>query len=477
MTDTIVVVTPMTYWTVLNDPTLANVQVQFDGSLGPYVDPPVGKPGSNLANGIWLPGPTYAGPVTICPKPGPMPQIACIELNGKVTMTGFDIAMAPTTQYGIKVNTSGITINGNKVHQGDNKTIEGTAVFIRNVQDITVVGNEICFVGDGVDSLDCQNIVVDRNNFHDISSNGTFHASFKGLKVRKNTFTDFRLQPDSSHPDAIQWASTGDTGRSSDLEVSGNVITRGTGDPVQGPFGESVDNALVYGNALFGTMLNGISFSDSSNVEIEDNFGQGLPDMGIRIIIRGGSKDVVVKNNVFGAWGDYTEPAEGGNPALPNVNVVIDDSNKIIANATSPTDLGAMQAWLTQHGSDVPIPVPGPAPPVSPPAPPAPPPPVSPPPPAPPPPVNPLQATVDAQAAQIATDKVTITGLQAQIAALPTAATVASLNASIASLKAQLAAAQTSASTSQVKSLQTQLSVASAWIANVRKATAAKSTP
>jgi hypothetical protein len=171
-------------------------------------------------------------------------------------------------------------ITGNKIGQGDGKTFAGTGVWLRNIRDISVVDNELCFLGDGVDSLDCQNILVERNHFHDIASNATFHSSFKGLKVRKNVITDMRIQPDSSHPDAIQWASTGDTGRSSDLEVSGNVITRGTGDAVQGAFGESVDNALIYGNAMQGTMLNGISVSDSSNVEIRDNFGQGMTRLG-----------------------------------------------------------------------------------------------------------------------------------------------------------------------------------------------------
>jgi hypothetical protein len=97
-TDTVIVVTPSTYWTVLNDPTLANVQVQFDS--GVYAADP-----ASPAVGIWLPGPTYAGPVTIMPKPGAHPQIAAIGLGGKVTMTGFTIAMKPTTQYGITAGT------------------------------------------------------------------------------------------------------------------------------------------------------------------------------------------------------------------------------------------------------------------------------------------------------------------------------------------------------------------------------------
>ena len=61
-----------------------------------------------------------------------------------------------------------------------------------------------------------------------------------------------------AHPDAIQFYSYNGV-NSSDITVTDNLITRGTGNAVQGVFFENARDILVSGNAMLGTMTNGIS--------------------------------------------------------------------------------------------------------------------------------------------------------------------------------------------------------------------------
>ncbi len=85
------------------------------------------------------------------------------------------------------------------------------------------------------------------------------------------------------HPDAIQFLTTGTTAASHDINITGNLITRGTGDAVQGIFMRDEVGTLPYANVnidnnmLVGTGYNGITVLGGKTVAVTNNTLDSLP--------------------------------------------------------------------------------------------------------------------------------------------------------------------------------------------------------
>lgn len=370
-----------------------------------------------------LPVIQYAAPgITIQPAPGAsvkVPPLSIAAANVKVQ--GLEVLLAPATQYGVEINNSkNITLDGLRIHAADNQTLAGTGVFIRSSTNVTVTRSDVGWAGDGIDSLDTTGLTVTQNNLHDLNSNGTFHGGVIGALIDGNTIGNFHVTATSSHPDALQFSAG--TAPSSNVIATNNRVERGAGDLIQGFTGEDINGLVLASNAFLGVAGDGVMCARCNNAAIDYNLVQAYPDAGAPLLLRQASDNAAITNNqaavYVGVTSDPTQPTH-----------VTQFGNATPPTASGPGDYTVFNAWLAQKAAH-PIPAmpvalgtaptstgsSGST--------------------ATPPPVSlttqtvdPLQVTVDAQAAQLAADKTTISGLQA---------TITSLKAQVTSLTSQL---------------------------------------
>ena len=144
-------------------------------------------------------------------------------------------------------------------------------------------GCEFAFQGNGIGHLSCTDLMIERNTFHDLRSDGV--AGGDGcarITIRGNTFTDFHPQP-GDHPDAIQIWTAKAVAPTTDITIEDNVILRGQGGAVQGVFlgDESAgkypyQRVRIIGNLLAGTGTNGIAVGGGDDILIADNTVAGV---------------------------------------------------------------------------------------------------------------------------------------------------------------------------------------------------------
>ncbi len=146
-----------------------------------------------------------------------------------------------------------------------------------------------------------------------------------------------------THPDAIQFLTSGETAGVHDIVITDNVIDRGSGSAVQGIFMTDqvgtlpYQNVTISGNMLVGTMYNGIMVNDGINLNISNNTVAGLPDMKSWIRVEG-STDAVLNHNIAATL------VQTG-----NTNLSVTDFTNLLPSTDQSTQL--LQTWLSQHGA------------------------------------------------------------------------------------------------------------------------------
>jgi parallel beta-helix repeat protein len=267
-----------------------------------------------------------------------------LTLNGSSGLAFNSMAMTTAAGTAVTVmNSSSIAFSGLTVY-GTTGVDEGVGFLVRSSSGVSVTGSDFSRIGSGIGHIEDNGLTVSGNTFHNLKTDGVYGGGSSHVVVSDNSFTDFHPAP-GDHPDAIQFWGGSNGAHGSDITISDNVITRGDGDVIQGIFLESSDNITITGNALTGTMYNGIALSTSSNAVVEDNFVQGFLDMGSRIITRGGSANVTVTHNTAEQVVNYQDHG------TPNPNYV--ESDNTIIPGTAATDLSAVNSWLTQHADSI----------------------------------------------------------------------------------------------------------------------------
>jgi parallel beta-helix repeat protein len=240
---------------------------------------------------------------------------------------------------------------------GTTAIVGGSGIFVRDSSNVTVTGSDFSAIGSGIAHLNDVGLTFTNNNFHNLQTDGIYGGGSSKVLVSGNHFQDFFPQL-GAHPDAIQfWGGTNGT-QGSDVTITDNVIVRGSGDVIQGIFIESTNHVIISGNAMAGTMYNGISLSTSNDVLVADNFVQGFDDMGSRIITRGTSGNVVVENNTAQQVVTYNDGGQV-NPNYVELNNTtigstavnnLTQMNTWLSNHSDAADLSLVNSWIAQHG-------------------------------------------------------------------------------------------------------------------------------
>lgn len=204
-------------------------------------------------------------------------------------------------------------------------------LMIRGSQNVSVTNSEFHDLQVGVSLLDNTGVVVSNSFFHDIRTDGVRGGGNSNLVVRDNAFTNFHPAA-GDHPDAVQLWTTGTTVAAKNIEISGNVVVRGKGDPVQGIFLRDqvgnlpYENVKITDNIVIGSMANGIGVYGEATGTITGNVVLGLPDQ--KSLINAGEADglriagnVATNYNVLGQLAPVDNslvltPQDGGWAAL-----------------------------------------------------------------------------------------------------------------------------------------------------------------
>ncbi len=270
--------------------------------------------------------------------------VSSVSANGSsgLTFDHLNVQLPANEQMGIdvegasNVTLSNLTIAGT----GAAGAFNGMGVLLRNSTGVTITHSDFGHLDMGLAILDADQTTVSNNTIHDISGDGMDTAGTTNEVVSGNYITNFS-PGDGVHPDAIQFFADGDGVANTNMLVMDNVITRGSGSQMQGVFVEHTNNIEIIGNAMAGTMYNGVSLSTTDNAIVTNNFIEGFTDMNSGIMTRGQSANVSVTNNVTTGVAQYQD----GGLANPNY---VQTGNTVIADG-NVGDYSAMNAWLAQH--------------------------------------------------------------------------------------------------------------------------------
>jgi hypothetical protein len=259
-----------------------------------------------------------------------------------VGISGFTFTGLYNGQYGIYVESGCDRIVVDHMTTAGNNpgaVHSGVGIWCRGATNLTITNNTLANLADGIDGLDCSNVTIAGNHITKISDNFIFWSSLKNAVIEKNYLANFDFIDGGTHPDTIQIASTGATGRSSNITIRYNNYDAKTGVAAQGiAFVGDVDGVTITGNCTFGAQYNGCSVASSTNVTITDNFVQGWT-YSPGILARGASDTVAMSGN----WCANTPTTI---EACTNVTI---GSNTLIANATGSGDATLRNTWLAAH--------------------------------------------------------------------------------------------------------------------------------
>ncbi len=218
---------------------------------------------------------------------------------------------------------------------------DASALLIRESSNVSVTNSEFQDLRNGVAHMDSNGVRIEDNEFHHIRTDGVRGGGSSNVTVKNNYFTDFHTA-EGDHADAIQFWTTNTTASAQNIVIEGNVVLRGSGDPIQGVFlrngtGEiPFINVKIANNLVIGGDHNGISVESAKNVQITGNYVAGLQD----------HKSWIALENVHGANLSGNTSTEFVFERSTNV---AQTGNTVVA---TPTDGGkAIQAaWLDARG-------------------------------------------------------------------------------------------------------------------------------
>lgn len=153
----------------------------------------------------------------------------------------------------------------------------------------------------GIGLGDNTGVVISGNSFEDIRTDGVRGGGNSEVLIEKNFFTNFTPAA-GDHADAIQLWTTGRTESAEDITISGNIVLRGEGAPIQGVFIRDQVGTLPFkdvtitNNLVLGGNYNGIAINGANGAVITGNTVAGQSGDRSWVRVDNGT-DVVVKNN------------------------------------------------------------------------------------------------------------------------------------------------------------------------------------
>lgn len=254
---------------------------------------------------LWLRDIRFADEVTITSADHDRPaQLTGLKAFGVENITFRNIVLADSdattpydfeVKYAANVRFDGVTISG---QQGD-AGYASNSFMVRESRDVSITNSEITHLRYGINMLDNTGVTIRGNLFHDLRADGFHGGGLSDVLIADNVFTDFRPAP-SDHPDAIQFWTANQTDSAENITITGNVIHRGEGAPIQGIFmGDETDalpyrNVTISDNLVLGGLFNGIHVERAAGLSLTRNIVAGYTDQASWIRVAG--SDTLTRN-------------------------------------------------------------------------------------------------------------------------------------------------------------------------------------
>jgi Right handed beta helix region/PKD domain len=258
--------------------------------------------GSLILNAKHAPWAIYGSPVIIASEQTSNPALfTSIILSGVQNISFDSLALDYTyaanepihlSPFMVK-DCSGISFE-NSLFDGDDARSTGTeadgfgtgkGLTIMRSKNIQVEGNKFFGWHRGAVFSEVDGLVVSRNEFHGLRSDGMDFASVQNALIDGNTIRDFRKSEKSDdHPDMIQFWTAGTKAPSVNVTIRGNILDQGASGYTQSIFmrNELVDqkkagdemfyrNIVIADNIIRNAHLHGITVGETDGLVIESN--------------------------------------------------------------------------------------------------------------------------------------------------------------------------------------------------------------
>jgi len=147
---------------------------------------------------------------------------------------------------------------------------------IKSSTDVSVTNSEFQQLRIAIGHGDSTNLNFSGNYIHDIGMDGIHGGGSSNVTIANNYFTNF-YQPTGVHADAIQFYTGNIVKLVHDITITGNVISQGAGQEIQGIFMRNEEAAgefrtvKVSDNLVLGGNSNAIAVSDAHDLQITNN--------------------------------------------------------------------------------------------------------------------------------------------------------------------------------------------------------------
>lgn len=306
---------------------------------------------------------------------GGLVTIKSADENNQAVVTNFNVTNSSGIKFAdLEFSNAGQVghfswiINGSNNIQFDSLNVHGTldgnpqndlqGIQILNSSFISITNSEFHELYRGIAQGESNNLTITGNQFHDLARTAIFNQNVQKVLIANNSFTDF-YPVEGDHMDAIAFTRPGREGvpednTTSDVIISGNVITRGDGLATQGIFFRDASdgvsgfkNIQIVDNLIVGMGYNGIYVRNAENVKVSGN--EVLSYEG-----KANTAWILLQNTtgatVSGNSASVISPLDKSG----NTDYVVSD-NSIVGPVTDG-GYAAVQAWLAEHGGQLQMP-------------------------------------------------------------------------------------------------------------------------
>jgi Ca2+-binding RTX toxin-like protein len=221
-----------------------------------------------------------AGNVTITSENAGNPAVLTglsVSNSSDLTFTNLHMSIASSSAYYpvMVKGSSNIAFSGLNVAGSETNSIS-SGMLIQNSADVSVTGSNFHQMANGIVESGNTGLTIAGNTFTGMLADGVDNSQSTNVNISNNVFTNFTPEA-GAHPDAIQFWTSGTTKASSDITISGNTISAGSGGATQGIFltdqvgNLPYQNVTISNNTITNEIYNGIVVQHANNVDVANN--------------------------------------------------------------------------------------------------------------------------------------------------------------------------------------------------------------
>jgi nitrous oxidase accessory protein NosD len=186
-------------------------------------------------------------------------------------------------------------------------------IIVGKCEDVRIEDTEISSLGRGILLNEATGVVIRGNEIHHLRRTAILGVG-RDVLIEKNHIHDFRpwrfgQTPVGDHADFIAFWAPKNLAPLRNIRVIGNTLDAGAGTPVLGMWFTDYTDVEIRKNVLIGTDHQGIVTTNVRGALIADNILNGRA----LIILREGTSDAVVRDNVTNQVWDKTKGVKGAN--------------------------------------------------------------------------------------------------------------------------------------------------------------------